>query len=80
MVAPLFKSKSLHLPLESSRMLCAGGVLKPTGQLPSLHPSLCAQRVLTVLDSLALVVSWEDSGARFLKSAFAEWPIVIGSK
>lgn len=62
------------------RVLYAGRVWKPTGQLPSPQPSLCERRVPTVLDSLALVISHEDPGVRFLKSAFAEWSIVIGSK
>lgn len=45
-----------------------------------LHPSFYEWRVSTVLDLLALVISSEDPDVRFLKSAFAEWSIVVGSK
>lgn len=62
------------------RVLYADRVWRPTGQLPSPQPSLCERREPTALDSLALVISHEGPDARFLKSAFAEWPIVIGSK
>lgn len=84
MVASRFKGMASALTLGlrvrwARQTLYAGGVRKPAGQLPP-RPSFCDWRVSTVLDLPALVISSEDPDARFLKSAFAEWSIVIGSK
>lgn len=46
---------------------------EPTGQIRR-------RRTLLALDSLAVVISSEDPDTRFIKSAFADWSIVIGSK
>lgn len=49
-------------------------------QKPVVPRPVSEYRVLAALDLLALVISSEDPDTRFIKSAFAEWPIVISSK